>query len=97
MDLLWYGPVNDSLLGGPVTSYMVQVTTVATGKTEHHTAPQTVDSQSGSSMRFTVDGLKPVTEYALSVAAVNAFGVGVFTAAVMATTAEAGKFRSAFK
>lgn len=78
-------------------SYLVQVTTVTTGRAEQHTAPQTVDSQSGSSIRFTVDGLKPVTEYAISVAAVNAFGVGVFTATVNATTAEAGKFRSALK
>ena len=80
-----------------MTNYMIQVTTVAMGKTEHHTTPQTVNNQSGSSMRFTVDDLKPVTEYAISVAAVNAFGVGVLTATVMAATAEAGKFRCALK
>ena len=90
VDLLWYSPVNDSLLGGPVTGYKVRVTNTSTEKTEEHSVPQTV-SHSGHPVRFTVGGLKPVTKYAISVAAVNVFGVGVFTSVVMATTKEAGK------
>lgn len=91
--LRWSSPVSDTLLGGPVTGYMIRLASNSSGKTEEHVVPQTI-SQSGNSITFTVDGLKPVTKYATSVAAVNAFGVGVFTSVVMATTKEAGKLRT---
>ena len=91
VDLLWYGPVNDSLLGGPLTGYKVRVSSTSTGRTEEHNTPQTISGQSGPPLTFTVAGLKPVTEYGISVAAVNVFGVGVFTPVVLVTTAEAGK------
>ena len=91
--LLWYSPVSDALLGGPVTSYMVRLTSSSTGKTEERDVSQAI-GQSSNSIMFTVGGLKPVTEYAISVAAVNAYGVGVFSSVVMATTKEAGQLSS---